>query len=228
MPLHRVSPDRERTLTVFLLWLILLAPAASLLLGGCGKKQDVKNAVAGLEHQSLYSLELTKDRKQKDLYLLTNERSPLKEEDKDRFEGLDYFAPDTAFAFPVTLRRYPAPKEIVMATSKDKPREMWCIGYFPFQYEGAEHRLQVYMPKDTSDGAYWFIPFADASTGKETYEGGRFIDIEDISSDSTFLDFNYAYNPYCAYNPRYDCPIPPAENRLSVAIRAGEKKYPLH
>jgi len=126
------------------------------------------------------------------------------------------------------LRRLPAQREVTIATSKDKPRIMLHIGALPFTFEGKEYALQVYAPKDTSEGNYWFVPFTDATSGGETYGGGRYIDIDDVRSDSLFLDFNYAYNPYCAYNERFDCPIPPPENALPIAIRAGERDYPLH
>jgi uncharacterized protein (DUF1684 family) len=105
---------------------------------------------------------------------------------------------------------------------------MMHIGELPFEWDGQPYAVQVYAPKDTSEGNYWFIPFTDNTTGVESYGGGRYIDIDEVSTDSLFLDFNYAYSPYCAYNERYDCPIPPPENALPITIAAGEKTYPLH
>ncbi|TNF44645.1 MAG: DUF1684 domain-containing protein, partial [Cytophagales bacterium] len=102
---------------------------------------------------------------------------------------------------------------------------MLHLGALPFTIDGTEYALQVYAPKDTSDGNYWFIPFTDATSGGETYGGGRYLDIDDVSSDTVFVDFNYAYNPYCAYNPDYACPLPPKENLLTISIEAGEKNY---
>jgi uncharacterized protein len=205
-------------------WFIAVLPA--LLIVACSKHTPPgQNEGAAIDTSDIYSLEVQKDRKQKDLYFLTNDSAPLKATDKEEFQGLHYYPPAKEFAFATALHRLPAPEQIVMATSKNKPRNMLWIGSLPFIHQGKEYALRVYMPADTTEEKYWFIPFTDATTGLETYAAGRFIDIEHPSSDSTFLDFNYAYNPYCAYNERYDCPIPPAENRLPIAIRAGEKIF---
>jgi uncharacterized protein (DUF1684 family) len=219
--------NRKRTLAVFR-FSSCAALAALLAASGCGRHAAPQPKENPLLNESLYSLEVRKDRKVKDLSFLRDPQSPLKPEDQERFNGLAYYTPDKSFAFTSVLERLDPPQSIVMATSKDRPREMQFIGRLPFVYQGKEYRLRVYMPKDTSGGAYWFIPFTDATTGGETYGGGRYIDIDHVESDSVVLDFNFAYNPYCAYNDRYDCPIPPAENRIPFAVTAGEKKYPLH
>jgi uncharacterized protein len=217
--IHRFLENRERVLTVFLFSTMLLASA-------CGTKHDQQDT-ATVDTSDVYTLEVLKDRLEKDKYFLSSPDTPVKASDITLFKGLAYFPPDKKYAIPVVLQRLAAPMEIVMATSKDKPRSMLRIGYFSFDIEGQSCLLQVYAPKDSSDGMYWFIPFADRTNDESTYEGGRYIDIDDTSSDSTFLDFNYAYSPYCAYNERYDCPIPPVDNVLPVFIRAGEKRYPL-
>ncbi len=218
----RNPKNRERCLTVFLFAL------SALIVISCGKKEQQQSKEPDLSSMGAYELELVKDRKEKDLHFIRDEASPIKPSQRELFKSLDYYPPDKRFAFYTALEPLAKPELFVIATSKDKPREMLHIGYLPFSYNGATYKLSVFAPKDTSDGNYWFVPFTDATTGKETYGGGRFIDIEDIHSDSTYLDFNYAYNPYCAYNERYDCPIPPPENKLPVAILAGEKKFPLH
>lgn len=217
--MHRFLENRERALAVFLFGTLLLASA-------CGSKHGEQQNAA-VDTSDVYTLEVLKDRLEKDKYFLSSPDTPVKASDITLFKGLAYFPPDKRYAIPVVLQRLAAPEEIVMATSKDKPRSMLRIGYFSFEIEGQPCTLQVYAPKDTSDGMYWFIPFADQTNDEETYAGGRYIDIDDTRSDSTFLDFNYAYSPYCAYNERYDCPIPPVDNVLPVFIRAGEKRYPL-
>ena len=209
-----------------LFWLSIILPG--LFIGACSKQTPTKQAEYAIDSTDIYSLEVQKDRKQKDLYFLTKDSSPLPSSDKESFEGLHYYAPSKEFAFATTLRRLAKPEPIVMATSKNKPRQMLFIGHLPFTYQGTEYALRVFMPADTSEEKYWFIPFTDATAGTETYGAGRFLDIDPPASDSTFLDFNYAYNPYCAYNERYDCPIPPAENKLPIAVRAGEKLYREH
>jgi uncharacterized protein len=213
--------NRESHLTVFILALFVV-----LLITSCGKNEAPKEEAPDLADSDTYTLEVLKDRKMKDLHLVRDESSPLKDSQKENFHELDYFAPDKSYAFYTGIERLDNPEEIVIATSKDRPREMIHIGYLPFTINGNEYKLSVLEPKDKSDGNYWFIPFTDATSGKESYGGGRYIDIEN-PADSVFLDFNYAYNPYCAYNDRYDCPIPPPENKLPIAILAGEKKFSL-
>jgi uncharacterized protein (DUF1684 family) len=101
-------------------------------------------------------------------------------------------------------------------------------GYFDFKVGDQICKLQVYRLEDASGvGASLFIPFRDSTSGQETYAAGRYIDLKENTSGVYDLDFNRAYNPYCAYNSEFSCPIPPAENTLRVAIRAGEKKYPI-
>ena len=211
--------NRELRLAVFLCLLGLSVTS-------CGKKPAPQTQTTDLSNADTYTLEVMKDRKMKDLHFLRDESSPLTYEDKQVFEGLAYYPVDKSYAFYTALTPLKTPEDYTIATSKDRPRTMAHIGYLPFSFEGNTYKLAVFAPKDTSDGYYWFIPFTDATSGKETYGAGRFLDIEN-PADSVFLDFNYAYSPYCAYNDRYDCPIPPVENRLPIPIRAEEKNYPL-
>ncbi len=213
--------NRERSLAVFLF-------ATLLLLASCGQPEKKDDAAASADSSDVYTLEVRKDRLEKDKYLLTAPNTPIKASDMELFAGLSYYPVDKSFVFETVLRRLPVPEEVTIATSKDRPRIMLHLGALPFMVGAQQCELQVYAPKDTSDGNYWFVPFIDPTNGEETYGGGRYIDIDDIASDTVFLDFNYAYNPYCAYNERYDCPIPPVENVLPVPIRAGERNYPLH
>lgn len=206
----------------------LLCLVLVLLLASCAsKRKELSGGAQATDSSDLYTLEVTKDRKVKDLELLRDEKSPLNASDKDLFQGLEYFPVDKRFAFASVLERFPKPEPAVIATSKNRPRSMLCIGLLPFTWEGKTHRLRVYTSTDAEEAREWFIPFTDATSGTDTYGAGRFLDIT-AATDSVFLDFNYAYNPYCAYSDRYDCPVPPKENALPVAIRAGEKNYPLH
>ena len=221
MSVFKIMHNRESLLAVFCCLVFAMA------VSGCGKAKPDSSGVKDGSETDMYTLEVTKDRKQKDLSLLKSPNTPILDSHKEVFLGLDYYPPDKAWAFQSILQRLDAPEEVTIETSKDRPRTMLYIGDFPFRVNGSTYRLRAYAPKDTAGGNYWFIPFMDATNGKETYSGGRFIDIEDTSSDTTFIDFNYAYNPYCAYNHGYDCPIPPEENRLNIEILAGEKNYPL-
>lgn len=213
--------NRERSLTVFPFLIAIVIAVTSIT---CGKQE--KKAADPAQNDDVYTLELRKDRKEKDLHFLTDDSSPLLATDKENFRSLVYYEPAPEFIFFTMIHRTPRATEFTIQTSKNKPRVMMHVGYIPFMYEGKEYRLQAFAPKDTSeDGLYYFVPFKDATNGTETYGAGRFLDFDHLQNDSLILDFNYAYNPYCAYNDRYNCPIPPAENHLPIAIRAGEKRF---
>ena len=99
----------------------------------------------------------------------------------------------------------------------------------PFAYEGKNHTLSVLGPADPKDGDYLWLPFYAATSGEETYGGGRYLDLELAADGTVEVDFNFAYNPLCDYNPeKYNCTLPPAENRLPFAVRAGEKLFRAH
>ncbi len=95
-------------------------------------------------------------------------------------------------------------------------------GKISFEVENQPAQLTVY--KDTDSGEF-FLPFADATSGNETYGAGRYLEVEVLPNGQLLVEFNYAYNPYCAYNERWSCPITPLENRIQVPIRAGEKNF---
>jgi uncharacterized protein len=153
--------------------------------------------------------------------------SPLLEPDKAAFKGLSYYSLAPGLRFSVPLHRYPSPKQVRLATNTGEIRSGLCYGYFEFKVEEQVCRLQVYRLEDApgSGGAYLFIPFRDSTSGNETYSAGRYLDLKENTSGIYDLDFNRAYNPSCAYNSEFSCPVPPAENTLSVPIRAGEMKF---
>jgi uncharacterized protein (DUF1684 family) len=221
--------NREHSLAVF----SCLAAAFLLVLSSCGSPEEKAGDQPAIDSTDVYTMEVMKDRLEKDKYLLSSPATPIKASDMELFSGLAYFPVNKDLVFYTALEPLAEPEEVTIATSKDRPRQMLHIGALPFTItqgspDPQTFRLQVYAPKDTTDGNYWFIPFADLTNMDETYAGGRYIDIEEIYADSVFLDFNYAYSPYCAYNERYDCPIPPPDNAMPIRIEAGEKLYPLH
>ena len=113
---------------------------------------------------------------------------------------------------------------VKLATSTGKLRDMTVAGQLVFDVDGQEHRLMGYWSHSHEQGETLFIPFQDGTSGKETYGAGRYLDLAPAEDDGIFdLDFNFAYNPSCAYSPVYDCPYPPAGNRLSIPVDAGEK-----
>ncbi len=165
---------------------------------------------------------VTEQRKEKDHWLRDSPHSPLPYDDRTNFRGLNYFSYDAKFRVEAKLPTHPNPARITMPTSIGTQDVFLRYGYFEFQLEGKTYTLQVYK---SSHGESLFVPFRDGTTGKESYGAGRYLDIEERSSDTYTIDFNLAYNPYCAYSDSYSCPLPPRENWLSLEIRAGEKNY---
>jgi uncharacterized protein len=168
-------------------------------------------------------------RQNRDRTFRSGTESPIPAKDKGRFQGLAYFPVNPALRFRLKLNRYPAPLRIRLTTNTGEIREGLRYGFFEFTVDGTTCRLQAYRMEGDEDPAhpYLFVPFKDATTGKESYEAGRYLDLPENTSGIYDLDFNQAYNPYCAYGGDFSCPVPPDENRLAVAITAGEKKYSL-
>jgi len=170
-------------------------------------------------------------RREKDFFFKDDPDSPIPHELRNQFTGLAYFPVDPKYRVRARLERDPNLQKVVLATSKGVPREMIRVGFFEFEIDGTKQRLAAYKavppPGHRHEDRALFVPFRDATSGKETYGASRYLDIEEPSSDEHVLDFNLAYNPYCAYSDDYVCPFPPRENWLSVPIRAGEMNFPL-
>ncbi len=167
---------------------------------------------------------LLRFREQKDELFGHGNDSPLSHEDQQAFAGLKYFEPDPAFRFEANLQRHPSTKSVIMATSKGTRQLFNNVGSFEVAVEGHPMQLHAFQSAERDDPSI-FLPFRDATSGKESYGAGRYLDLEVEHDDNYAVDLNYAYNPYCAYSEDYTCPLPPTENWLKVAILAGEKKY---
>jgi len=172
---------------------------------------------------------LEEGRKQKDIYFASHPQSPLPFEDHESFQGLDYWPPDPEFRLVLELHEYPEKETIKVADTGGHNRSLWKWGEFRFPLLGRERSLQAY--KNEQDEERLFLPFRDETSGKESYGAGRYLDLEPgqhrTGDGKWIVDFNEAYNPWCAYSKNYVCPFVPAENWLEVPVRAGEKKYPL-
>jgi uncharacterized protein (DUF1684 family) len=164
---------------------------------------------------------LTEFRESKDAFFVTDPQSPLSDEQKSHFAGLRYYPENRALRFVAKLDRFENPKEIDMQTSTGDVQHYLRLGTITFTVDGQEATLTVYG-SDNSDA---FVPFTDATSGKETYGAGRYLDLEWRGGDRFLVDMNMAYNPWCAYSPYYSCPLPPTENKLKVPIRVGEKNF---
>lgn len=156
-------------------------------------------------------------------------KSPLKDRDRLNFKGLDFFQFDSAFVVKATLKRTPNTEWFKMKTTTSRESEERIFGILTFQLKGKSFSLNVYqgkeLMKDEDYKDYLFLPFIDNTNGDTTYGGGRYIDLRIPEGDTIEIDFNKAYNPYCAYNERYSCPIVPRENYLDTNIEAGVKKF---
>lgn len=166
--------------------------------------------------------ELTHFRHRKDEFFKHDSHSPLEPHQRETFSGLNYFDENPSLKLVVELDTFSQQDEIQMQTSTGTIASYLRWGKFDFEVDGEPAELTVYA----SPGAGgFFLPFTDATTGDETYGSGRYLEIEPMRNGKFLVDFNMAYNPYCAYNPAWTCPIPPAENKLSVPIRAGEMSF---
>ena len=161
-------------------------------------------------------------RREKDEFFKHDPQSPLTPEQRKEFNGLKYYAENPALRIVTPIEEYKDKQPVTMITSTGSVQEYVKYGQFTFEVNGQKATLQVYQ--DPDQGSF-FLPFVDATAGEETYEAGRYLEIEPEPDGRFLVDFNYAYNPYCAYNENWSCPIPPKENRLSVRIEAGEKKF---
>ena len=178
-----------------------------------------------------YMRALAQYRHQKDDSFRDGEQSPIPAEERATFKGLRYYPALFAMRVVAQIERLPNPEHIQMATSDGASRLFERAAMLRFTLDGHAVQLTGYRSADDpeDDGQSYFIPFRDALSGKETYGAGRYLDVEEAAAaDGTpivVLDFNLAYNPYCAYNENYSCPITPKENKLEWAIYAGERIY---
>jgi len=175
------------------------------------------------EDQETWARALARFRAEKDQFFLTSLDSPL-HGDTENFHGLNYFDPDLYFRFEAKLQRNTNLNAVMLATSKGTHQLFNSVGYFDLNFAGTHVRINAYQSAGHDDPSL-FLPFRDGTSGKESYGAARYLDFEVEHNDEYVVDFNYAYNPYCAYSEDYVCPLPPQENRLGVQIRAGEKKY---
>ncbi|QNM85689.1 DUF1684 domain-containing protein [Polaribacter pectinis] len=162
-------------------------------------------------------------------------KSPLKKKDLKNFKGLDFFPIDSTFIVTAKLTRTENAPTFEMATTTDRKPLYKEYGKLNFTLKGQDLELTIYQSQDDLRDEkykdYLFLPFTDNTSGEDSYGGGRYMDvmITDISEENTFeLNFNNTYNPYCAYNDKYSCPLTPRKNHLDVEIKAGIKVFEKH
>lgn len=151
---------------------------------------------------------------------------PIPEDKKAEFLPLAYFPVDPDYNVPGVLRPSTESPTMMMPTSTGQQREMRRVGQLEFTLKSQPMKLTAFVEVGAADLNRLFVPFSDMTSGTETYPAGRYMDLDRTATGVYEVDFNYAYHPYCYFNVTYDCPFPPAENRLKVPIHAGEKLKP--
>lgn len=159
-------------------------------------------------------------------------KSPLKEKDRKEFKGLDFFKFDSTYVVTAKLTRTPDEKPFKMKTTTDRLPNYVKYGVVEFQLEGKPHQLDIFQNLDILDDEeykdYLFLPFLDNTNGEGSYSGGRYVEGKIPEGNTIVLDFNTAYNPYCAYNDKYSCPIVPRSNYVDADVKAGVKAFKKH
>jgi len=157
------------------------------------------------------------------------DKSPLTQEDRSHFKSLEFFPIDEKFAVVATFVKSKGEKSFEMKTTTSRTPMYIKYGELHFKLEGKDFKLDVFQNLDLMKKKGFkdnlFLPFSDLTSGNESYIGGRYIDMKIPKGDTILIDFNQAYNPYCAYNPKYSCPIVPLQNDLMIEIKAGVKKF---
>lgn len=166
--------------------------------------------------------ELEHFRAMKDHFFKRDSSSPLMPEQRETFTALAYFPENPALRLELDVEPLAEPEKIEMQTSTGDIQAYLRWGKIAFEVDGQPAELTLYVPQG---GHGYFLPFTDTTSGKETYDAGRYIDPEPLPGGKLLVDFNLAYNPYCAYNEHWSCPLTPFENRLKVRIEAGEKNF---
>ena len=183
-------------------------------------------SLSGGQSDEEYIQVIEKSREEKNALLKSGDESPFADS-SETFTALKYFPPDSKYRLTANLVSIDSKKVIALPTSDGKEQKYLEYAFATFSLDGVENKLLLLEVMDMgSQRGKLFLAFADATSADETYGAGRYLDIKKVpGATSITLDFNLAYNPYCAYSDKFSCPFPPKDNILKIAIRAGEKNY---
>lgn len=159
----------------------------------------------------------------KDDFMQHSEESPIPADRRASFPPLFYFPIEPEYRVPAVLTVARGDEVLEIPTSRGERRPHHRVGTLRFTLKGQLLMLTAFVEVGQQDLRRLFVPFGDLTNGTETYPGGRYLELDRTATGIYDLDFNRAYHPFCYYNPKYDCPYPPRENRLSIPIRAGER-----
>lgn len=198
--------------------LLLIAVAVALI--------SVIYSFMGSQDQTAYIKEIEKEREDKDRFMRTSPESPFAG-NVEQYKNLNYYPPDVRYKITADLTPIQNKKPVVLGTNDGKEQRYIEYAHAEFDLDGYHHRLLILEVADLGPfRGKLFLAFGDETSAVETYGAGRYLDVSKVPGSNTItLDFNKAYNPYCAYVEKFSCPFPPAENLLKVPISAGEKKY---
>lgn len=180
----------------------------------------------GSQDDTAYMKEIEKEREERDRFMRSSPESPFAKSE-EAYKGLKYYPPDIRYRIIANLIPAEQKKAVILATNDGKEQRYVEYAYAEFKLDGVLNRLTILEIADMDPFAgKLFLAFGDKTSASQTYGAGRYLDITKTPGSSTIkLDFNLAYNPYCAYDNSYSCPLPPRENILSIPIEAGEKNY---
>lgn len=206
---------------------LLLLALFALLATGCGQKEEAPGSMAmGNEEFEAWEIALVEMRIEKNEEFSNPQSTPLAAADIEGFEGLNYYFPKAELRFRTPFVAEAGTDTVGLTKRKGQVVPYLRRGKVAFSYENKVHHLDVFGPADTRGGDYLWLPFFDATSGKDTYAGGRYLDLKVDAEGMVDLDFNYAYNPLCDYNPdKFNCTLPPAGNKLGFAVEAGEQSF---
>ena len=180
----------------------------------------------GSGDQSAYIEEINKEREEKDRFMKSSKESPFAA-DPENYKGLSFYPPDLRYKIVAELTPIEKKETVTLSTNTGEEQRYLEYAFAEFDLDGLHHKLLILEVMDSGPfRGKLFFAFGDETSAVETYGAGRYLDLEKVPGSSTItLDFNKAYNPYCAYISNFSCPLPPAQNLLAIAIKAGEKTY---
>ncbi|PEN13391.1 hypothetical protein CRI94_08670 [Longibacter salinarum] len=196
------------------MWILgMLLLCTGLAFAGCGNQQSEKS----------YADRITQERVSRDMEM-RGDRSVIPAKQRKSFRGLQYYDIDSTYRFVRPVDRPATPDTVRMAQSTGGVADQLRVGTVAIPFPQRGDTLAVFEVTEGEERGQWWIPFTDETNGGTTYKLGRYVDVEKMDGDSVIVDFNTAYNPTCAYNPRFACPIPPEENALAFDVPVGEQK----
>lgn len=181
--------------------------------------------MTGTESPEVYLEKIEKERERQYKFIKFNIDSPLTEEQKKNFKELDFYTIDPSYKVRAKMVELEEKKMVELPMTDGSVEKYLKHSFAEFDLNGKPQKLLLLQSMKEADKRNFFLAFADGTSGQETYGGGRYINLRQDGKNSITIDFNLAYNPYCAYNPDFACPLPPKENIMQIPIPVGEKDY---